>query len=125
MLRAVEACLDTILQTIAGILGDTDQNLTDTQFFALYKVDLYSQQLLELMEEKPNPQLTQAPVSHYALVDLVTPILGYAEMLVEGWMGHSTSDLLRDFSTLLECTRQLSRLLLKRQIRATQEVLFS
>ena len=99
----------TILEIVGQLVNHQLQELTESQQYAINRIYLYTQELFEILH---NHSLKDAKI-HRQAIDLVTPILGYAQMLAEGWMGIMTGSLHAPLTQVAEHATRMRQELLR------------
>src|SRR5688500_13691611 len=82
-----------ILTHVAMLLEPTDVSLNATQLNSVALIHKYTQELSRSLQESST--LSESDMRRYIRHDvfnLITPILGYAEMLSDAWLGKLNPD---------------------------------
>ena len=73
-----------ILETVDCLLTQYAQLFTESQLYTLNRISVYA---IELIVKLSFEHKIDDEKWHRELIEAVTPILGYAQMLSEGWVG--------------------------------------
>lgn len=96
-----------------NVLLDTDgTKLNELQLSSLTLIKQYTQELAAAIEEKdsvPNNEI--ARFIRHDLLNLLTPVVGYAEMLSDGWVGALSDEQSEHMQIILHTVHDLLKLI--------------
>lgn len=93
MQALIENNIAIILAHTALLLEPSDNSLTEIQKNSVSLINHYTQELQQAV--KQNENLSESEIRRFMrheLLNVLTPIVGYVEMLADGWIGKLSPD---------------------------------